>query len=314
MKKQIKKRHYILIALLGLMVIGSASYTTWNRLDPNYTCAMCHEVRPACITWEGSVHADITCTQCHGTALESFRSAKEKLSMVYTHFTSRKTFEDIHLTEEQSLRIAARCAECHQAEHAAWRSGAHSTTYKDIFMDVEHNRTERPYWDCFRCHGMFYDGDIDDLISMEGDVEKWHIKEEKQGNKPAMTCLACHQGHREQPRNIAYEDMDELFRTALSKKEKTPPTSLYMRADKRHIPATKLVPIDMYDGEELKQVITDPNTLLCMQCHSPNTARQLGSEDDKTPTGIYEGMSCITCHDPHSNLLKTDYKNVHTQK
>lgn len=306
-----KKRYYILTTLVVLFVIGISLYSTWNALNPNYTCAMCHEIRPACAGWEQSAHADVTCIECHGAALESVQSAKEKLNMIYTHFTTRKTFEDISLTEEQSLMIAARCAECHQAEHASWKTGAHSTTYKDIFMDVEHNKEERPYWDCFRCHGMFYDGDIDDLMAMEGDVEKWHIKDTKQMNQPTITCLACHQAHHEQPRTEAYENMNEEERAALAEKAKYPATALYMRTDKRHMPSADLIEIELYQGNTLKQTIDDPNTLLCMQCHSPNSARQINSEDDKTPMGRYEGMSCITCHDPHSNQLKTSYRNVH---
>ncbi|MDR1624648.1 MAG: hypothetical protein LBS04_06725 [Tannerellaceae bacterium] len=306
-----KKRYYILIMLVAFFIVGISSYVTWNTLYPNYTCALCHEIKPVCSKWEQSVHAEVVCIDCHGKALESVQSAKEKLNMIYTHFTKKKTFEDIYLSEKQSLAIANRCAECHQAELVAWKSGAHSASYKDIFMDVEHNKMERPYWDCFRCHGMFYDGDIDVLMTMVGDVDKWKIKETKQMNKPTISCLACHQSHHEQPRNIPYEKMDENTRATLAEKAKYPATALYMRADRRHMPSADLQKITLFEQDSLRQIIDDPNTLLCMQCHAPNTARQIGSEDDKTPTGVYEGMNCITCHDPHSNMLKTSYRNVH---
>jgi hypothetical protein len=48
-----------------------------------------------------------------------------------------------------------------------------------------------------------------------------------------------------------------------------------------------------------------------MQCHSPNSKREVGTEDDKTPVGMYEGMSCLDCHNPHSNGLKNNYRNIH---
>ena len=76
-----KKILYWLIVPAGLLVMA-ASYATWNHLNPNYTCAMCHEIKTACAKWEQSVHADVACIDCHGTALESFRSATEKLNMV----------------------------------------------------------------------------------------------------------------------------------------------------------------------------------------------------------------------------------------
>lgn len=305
-----KKILYWLIVPVGLLVMA-ASYTTWNHLNPNYTCAMCHEIKTACAKWEQSVHADVACTDCHGTALESFQSATEKLNMIYTHFKNKKTFEDIYLSEQQSLDIANRCAECHQAEHASWMSGAHATTYKDIFMDAEHNRMERPYWDCFRCHGMFYDGDIDQLMNLKGKPEDWHIRNATQADKPTITCLACHQMHGEQPRNIAYQDMEEGLKNQLAEKEKYPPTALYMRTDRRHIPSSKLYKELIFDGDSLVKEVTDANTLLCMQCHAPNSARQLGTEDDKTTVGMYKDMNCISCHDPHSNQLKTNARNVH---
>lgn len=306
-----KKKILYWLLLPACVVVMAASYSTWNHLNPNYTCAMCHEIKTACVKWENSIHAGVGCTDCHGTALESFRSATEKLNMIYTHFKGKRTFEDIYLKEQQSLDIANRCAECHQAEHASWMAGAHSTTYKDIFMDVEHNKMERPYWDCFRCHGMFYDGDIDSLMNMKGQPEDWFIKDVAQMSKPTITCLACHQVHHEQPRNMAFQFMDEVSRGELAEKTKYPPTALYMRADKRHMPAAKLLKEQIYLGDSLVKEVTDANTLLCMQCHAPNTLHQLASEDDKTTIGKYRDMSCIACHDPHSNFLKTQERNVH---
>lgn len=306
-----KKKILYWIPLPFAIVVMSASYATWNHLDPDYSCALCHEIKTACTTWENSVHAEVACTDCHGTALESFRSASEKMNMLYTHFNEKKTFEDIRLSEQQSLDIVARCADCHRAEEASWSAGAHATTYKDIFMDAEHNRSERPYWDCFRCHGMFYDGDIDDLMSLEGRPEEWYIRNTAQENKPAITCLACHQVHREQPRSPAYLHLDSAARNRLPEKEKYPATALYMRADGRHMPAAKLMKEQIFNGDSLVKEVTDANTLLCMQCHAPNTAHQLASEDDKTTIGQYEDFSCISCHDPHSNQLKTKARNVH---
>ncbi len=40
---------------------------------------------------------------------------------------------------------------------------------------------------------------------------------------------------------------------------------------------------------------------LCTQCHAPNAAHEAGSQDDRTPAGVHEGLSCIACHANHSN-------------
>jgi len=53
-----KKKYYIFIILAALFIVGSASYTSWNRMNLSCTCAQCHEVRPACMTWEKSVQVD----------------------------------------------------------------------------------------------------------------------------------------------------------------------------------------------------------------------------------------------------------------
>lgn len=279
------------------------------------TCAQCHEVTPACRLWKSSAHSDVRCIDCHGTALsDGMKGLVEKTGMIYSHFTKKQTNDDVYLNEEQVLAVATRCVTCHQAEHAAWEAGAHSTTYKEIFMDAEHNRMEKPYWDCFRCHGMHYDGTIHDLMALDGKPEDWYIKDASQAERPAMTCLACHQVHAEQSQNKPYIAKNKEERSVLMKETKRPATALYMRSDKRHLPAGELYQTTMFDNDSVVKVSDDPNAWLCMQCHAPNGRREIGTEDDKTPTGEYEGMSCLDCHDPHSNQLKNSFRNVHLKR
>lgn len=309
------KRKYVFtgVILAGLVVIA-AGYITWNTIDPDYSCAQCHEIRQTCTDWRVSSHADIACTDCHGTALSNgVSSLSEKLGMIYTHFTREVTSEDVFLSEKQVLDVANRCVACHQAEHAAWQSGSHSTTYRDIFMDVEHNKMEKPYWDCFRCHGMHYDGNIHDLMSLDGEPDTWYIKDAEQIDRPAITCLACHQTHAEQNKRVPYSTLDNAAREELPNTTERPATALYVRSDRRHLPSDKIYQATMYEKDSVVQVSDDPNTWLCMQCHAPNGRREIGTEDDKTPTGIYAGMSCLDCHNPHSNQLKNNYKNVHNK-
>lgn len=307
-----KRRIFYIGIITAILLLVATSYVAWNTLDPDYTCAQCHEIRSSCISWRSSSHVDVSCVECHGTALSNgLSSLSNKMGMVYTHFTKKNTNEDVFLKEEQVLEMVKKCAECHQAEHASWQSGAHSTTYRDIFMDIEHNKMEKPYWDCFRCHGMHYDGNIHDLMSLEGEVESWHIFDEKQADRSSMTCLACHQMHGEEGKRLPYEMKAKEEREAFMEKTERPLTALYMRAEKRHIPSDKIYQTTIHDGDSLVKVSDDPNSWLCMQCHAPNSRREAGTEDDKTPLGMYEGMSCLECHNPHSNGLKNSYRDVH---
>lgn len=310
-----KTRYWIGVLVLGGLIASFSGYKVWSSMNPDLTCAQCHEVASACRLWKSSAHADVQCVDCHGTALSGeVKGLVEKTSMVYNHFTKKQTTEDLALDEGQVLDVATRCAVCHQAEQAAWQAGAHSVTYQDIFMDSVHNKMEKPYWDCLRCHGMHYDGTVHDLMVMDGNVEDWHIKDTLQAKRPAITCLACHQIHAGQEQRKSYLSMNEQERDSLMSVTRRPATALYMRSDKRHIPSDQIYQAEIYKQDSVIRVSSDPNTRLCIQCHTPNYKREAGTQDDKTPTGPYEGMSCLDCHDPHSNQLKTNYRNVHTVK
>lgn len=291
-------------------------YTTWNLSDPKNTCAQCHEVAPSHAEWVNSAHAGVKCIECHGTALSNgIHSIKEKTGMMVTHIKGEKRNEDIYLTEDQRLEIVNRCIACHRAEHAGWLAGGHAVSYKEIFMDSNHNTMEKPYWDCFRCHGMFYDGNIHDLMSLDSEhPTDWHIKDKKQENKPTITCLSCHQIHTPNPVSEKYISMTDTIKSAIPR---NPKTAIYLRAEKMHLRSDYLTPVTLKDGAEKVNMALDPNTLLCMQCHSPNYAHAAGTEDDRTPVGVHEGISCIACHKPHSGETRQSCMECHpslTQK
>lgn len=297
--KKLKTGHLVLISGgLVMLILMGAAYGTWNSLDPEHTCAQCHEIAPSHIRWKNSAHAEVRCLECHGTALSNgIHSLQEKARMVYVHVFGDRYNDDIHLTEAQVLELSERCIACHQAEHAGWLAGGHAANYREIFMDSIHNAMEKPYWDCFRCHGMFYDGNIHSLMLLEGEPQEWAIRDEEQEMRPAVPCLACHQVHTENPVSERYVSSVDTLKNSY----RHPPTALYMRADKIHLRSDRLIRVTMTDGDRVVNSAVDEHTLLCMQCHAPDYHRQVGSEDDRTPTGAHEGISCIACHKPHSN-------------
>ena len=299
---------YVVIILAFIFALSSGAYVAWNVADPEYTCAQCHEIKPTHEKWSKSAHADVSCYECHGTAISNgLHSLKEKLGMVVSHFAKDVENRDIKMTEKQVLDVASRCVNCHRAEYSQWKSGAHSTTYANIFEDKAHNRAEKPYWECLRCHGMFYDGNIKDLMDLDGGPNDWKIKDRSQCAVAAVPCLACHQIHMEKKRPPDFKNC------AVSE---TPPDSssklsFYARAERSHIPADCLTPIKMYlGGEEIKNS-ADPAHVLCQQCHSPNWKHEAGSSDDRTPVGAHEGMSCLACHNPHSGSASASCAKCH---
>ena len=77
--------------------------------------------------------------------------------------------------------------------------------------------------------------------------------------------------------------------------------SFYNRAEKTHILAEDFPKLELREGERPVKVSDDPLMRNCIQCHAPNARHQAGTSDDRTPRGVHEGLTCLACHDPHSN-------------
>jgi hypothetical protein len=75
----------------------------------------------------------------------------------------------------------------------------------------------------------------------------------------------------------------------------------YARYEKYHFEAAALPVVDIRDGERKVEVSTDVRQRVCTQCHAPNAFHAAGTGDDRTPRGVHEGISCLECHDTHSN-------------
>lgn len=232
--------------------------------------------------------------------------------MVFSHIGEGKEHEEIVMTEKQVLELSDRCTKCHQSEYVKWLSGGHSSNYARIFLNEEHNRMEKPYWDCLRCHGMYYEGNIRDLLkSPESSNGKWELNEKGKGSATTIPCLACHQIHSDNKPLSEAKIANKLQPKTSVKPIRNPSISWYIRTDKRHQRADKLKQIAMFDKGKPIKVSNDPANKLCIQCHSPNFAHQAGSEDDRTPTGVHEGISCVACHSPHSNDARNSCKTCH---
>ena len=55
----------------------------------------------------------------------------------------------------------------------------------------------------------------------------------------------------------------------------------------------------------------DRRQALCYQCHAPEAARQVRTGDDRTPTGVHEGLSCFACHENHGQKTRASCSNCH---
>jgi Cytochrome c3/Cytochrome c554 and c-prime len=236
-------------------------------------------------------------------------SLQEKGAMVFHHISKAKP-EDVRISEDQQHIVLQRCAGCHQAEYAKWNSGGHAMNYSEVFLNSVHNKAETIYDDCLRCHGMFYDkGSVMDIVGPFDTAGPWKLKNVSIADRPAIPCFSCHQVHQTgnpgmrqnlgTPASLHYSRLNETH------------TSFYYRRDKMYFPVSLLSSPQVNYQSVLVNISTDPNQRLCFQCHSPNAFNMAGTEDDRTPRGVHEGLSCLACHDSHSNSATASCKNCH---
>jgi hypothetical protein len=295
--------------LLLLVVVLLASYSRWNAASPTKTCASCHEISHSVDLWSGSTHRNIACKECHGTALsEGLHSVHEKGVMVFNHL-GKKRPDDIRMSEVQLLDVMQRCKSCHQTEYSKWNSGGHAINYSEVFLNSVHNKNETINEDCLRCHGMFYKGTVSDIVEPLDTAGPWRLKNTYVADRPAIPCFACHRVHQkgipgtrqnlETPEALHYSRVNQTL------------TSFYYRRDSLYFPVASLSTQEIKYRSMQVKISPDLNQTLCIQCHSPNAFKMAGSDDDRTPRGVHEGISCLACHDAHSNSAIASCKNCH---
>lgn len=311
--KKSRKSNFItvsVIILVGIVLIFSSFYTYWNFAPAEQTCASCHEISSRVTSLSHSAHREVSCNACHGTALSNgFHSLKEKSMMVVGHLRG-KNADDVKMNEERYLAVMKSCARCHTSEFANWKSGGHSATYADIFLDAKHNSTEQLNYDCLRCHGMFYGNSIDELVDNQTTQGPWNLTDKKKATQATIPCSACHTVHTDGDikQTPDYANPSEIF---YDRKSKVPEVSLYVRSEKTQVPVDLLSkPNITHEG---KNVMVSDDLLMrnCVQCHAPNTFHVSATSDDRTPRGVHEGLSCMACHEPHSNDARNSCIKCH---
>jgi hypothetical protein len=308
----VRKTLIVLSFAMALILLFFVGYAGWNTVKPERSCASCHEIVPSLEIWQQSAHREVGCSDCHGTALANgFHSLKEKAGMLFTHIRDEEPDIAVGLDEQGVLDVMEACVKCHRDEYMAWQAGGHSATYADIFLNEKHNSMERLYPDCFRCHGMYYDGNMASLVEPLSTSGPWKLIREEQASLPVIPCLACHPIHMENELMGKPGAMDDPGAIFYERQERNALTGLFLRSDQIHLRADILRKPDMFHGEVPLLVSDDPVQRICMQCHAPNWAHQAGTEDDRTPVGVHEGIGCRACHQGHSNNARNACNKCH---
>ena len=291
----------------GLFVVaaavGSGSY--FELSPPERSCLSCHEIQEPYDRWAQSTHRNVTCKLCHGG---TFTALKENVTRLVGHVRN-KFHDEMALSEEQVVAMTAVCGGCHTQEYAEWKASGHGVGYAAIFLDEKHNAAEQLAGDCLRCHGMFFKGNMADMVEPLDTKGPWRLKQEGSASRPAVPCLACHQVHvAGHPVSGQAASADEASATS---KEPRNPASLYCRREKKYIAAAELPVARVQDHGRAVLVSADPRQRVCMQCHAPNAFGQAGSGDDRTPRGVHEGISCAACHQGHASEATASCDQCH---
>ncbi|RLD23984.1 MAG: hypothetical protein DRI70_08700 [Bacteroidetes bacterium] len=158
---------------------------------------------------------------------------------------------------------------------------------------------------------MYYDGTIENLLTPISNRGPWKLKQAETASLPVIPCLACHPIHLENELLGHPGSFDDPAAIFYEKEERNPLTGLYLRSDKMHLRADMLRKPEIFEGGISVLVSDDPIQRICIQCHATNWAHEAGSADDRTPTGVHEGISCRACHRDHSNNARNACKNCH---
>jgi hypothetical protein len=289
-------------------VAGSLCF--FQFAPPEQTCLSCHEIQEPYNRWANSTHRTVSCKRCHGGTLTSgIHGLEENLKRLFFHLRDTH-HDDMRLSEEQVVAINEKCGQCHAREFAHWSKGGHGIGYAAIFLDEKHNKTEQIAEDCLRCHGMFFEGPVGDVVQPLDVKGPWQLKDPKLADRPVVPCLACHQVHVAGHPFTVSADRREKKDEATAADHRAA-VCLYSRRERTHFAAADLPVPKIEEHGRPVQVSTDPRQRVCVQCHAPNAYGEAGSGDDRTPRGVHEGLSCAACHAPHSNDARASCVQCH---
>jgi hypothetical protein len=259
------------------------------------TCSNCHEIAPTAAQWKASSHRNVACESCHGGTFQ-----RDNVGRAVKHVRGQVP-EHIRLKFPQVTDMVERCRSCHRGEHADWSTGPHGNGFAKVLTDEKHNGKRLLMDDCFRCHGMFYEGSIGQAVRPIATTGPWKLVKPELAKHPTIPCSTCHTMHTD----------GEPHARGVRREVHRPSLAFWDRRSGEHIRVDDLPIPTMLEGVRPVKMSPDKRQALCYQCHAPAAARQVWSGDDRTPVGVHEGLSCLACHAKHGQSASASCATCH---
>ena len=172
---------YIVLPLLfgAFLILILPGASVYYRYSGGRSCARCHEIWQPYTDWHTSTHRNVPCADCHGDVFTFDLGFHLKNIRRLSAHLRGEIPEQVRLKSEDVLRMGSRCQKCHQQEYADWAAGPHAASYKEIFLDADHNHREHLMDDCLRCHAMHFNGSIRDLVTPLDTKGPWRLRDPK---------------------------------------------------------------------------------------------------------------------------------------
>jgi len=296
----------LLVAAGFLLVPGTSLYFESAQ---GRRCTSCHEMQPLYDTWHTSSHRDAACGKCHGDTLTLDAAFHmNNVHRAWNHLRGDMP-ERVGFGNRYVMQMDQQCRSCHRQEYASWESGAHSASFARIFLDKKHNTANMLMDDCLRCHGMFYEGGIGDLVQPVNRNGPWQLTDADLSDMPSMPCATCHQVHR--PGERMHKISPDGRRPGPAQEVARPSLAFFDRRTETYVPLADLPIPAMKEGSRAVRMSPDHRQALCYQCHAPVASMQVASGDDRTGIGVHEGISCLSCHEQHGQKTRTSCATCH---
>lgn len=298
------------LLLLGFTALwaGSLPAAPAAGKEQSTACRACHDLLNAPHAGIATSHSQWDCQECHRHALSpGFHKKGMGLADLEKRMPSLPPAGP-RLSEDQVLAVSKQCQSCHDTPFKQWAASRHQLTYRQSFLNEKHNRSEPPIDDCLRCHAMFFQGAIGDLVTPLDRRGPWKMKSAKLAAHASIPCLSCHRVHPEEPAPAALPRYAALRPAP----EKGPVVAgFYDRREHRFFALSELPHPQPRDGQGPVKISSDPRLRNCYQCHAPNATHRLGTSDDRTPRGVHAGLSCLDCHGAHALSARDSCARCH---